>query len=252
MKPLAKIKHYLASRTLRGKLTFIAVLITGLTLLASTAALISLEYYLSKQDTAKKLGILSEVIASHTILALSFNDVAMLQSNLATLEKDKSIVRGCIYTYSQRLIASYPPNQNLCPVSLPQIIMESTDSLHKLTPIRSGEQNIGALYIESNRDELNQRIREFLYYSAAILLTAILLSFSLSSWLQSVVIFPLKNLGTTLRNLMQKKDYSIRAEKSADDELGDLTDLFNNLLNTVERENISLKTSTARFKKLAW
>ena len=94
------------------------------------------------------------------------------------------------------------------------------------------------------------RIRQFLIFSVMILAAAVMLSLLLASRLQSMVARPMRDLSNTLRNIMLRKDYSIRAGKDSNDELGDLVDLFNSLLRTIEEENASLKTSKERFHKL--
>ena len=113
-----------------------------------------------------------------------------------------------------------------------------------------GEAPIGTLYIEASHLDLLQRLGQFLFFSLLILLAAVMLAFLLASRLQNVVTRPIQELGNTLRHIMLKKDYSIRANKQSHDELGDLVDLFNTLLRTVEDENASLKTSEERFRKL--
>lgn len=251
MNPLQFAKNHLKSMPLRRKLAFIAITITGLTLFASNITLISLEYYLNRQDIHTKLDVLSQVIASHTANALTSQDFATLQINLNSLEHDSSIIRGCIYNAEQQLISSYPENNPLCPSFLSELISFSRTPLSQLTPIHILNKEIGSLYIEANQTSLNNRIQQFLYYLSAILLGSIFLASLLGGWLQSIVINPLKKLGMTLHDIMQKKDYSIRAEKNSHDELGDLTDLINGLLRTIEFENHSLKSITERFRKLA-
>ena len=88
----------LSMQSLRRKLVIIAMITTGLTLLVSNLAFISLEYYLSRQDTEKKLTVLGEVIASRATAALTFSDFTLLSTNLHTLRADTSVVRGSIYT----------------------------------------------------------------------------------------------------------------------------------------------------------
>src|SRR5690606_24544001 len=68
--------------------------------------------------------------------------------------------------------------------------------------------------------------------------------------LQGIVLQPIRELSLTLRNITQKKDYSIRAANHHEYELGDLIELFNSLLNTIETDNTSLKESEDRFRKL--
>ena len=58
--------HILKNQSVRRKLVIIALITTGVSLLMSNLAFISLEYYLARQDVQKKLTILGDVIATRS------------------------------------------------------------------------------------------------------------------------------------------------------------------------------------------
>lgn len=239
------------SHSLRKKLVTIAMITATLTLILSNLAFISLEYYLGKKEVSQKLTILGEVIANQTSTALMFQDQPTLQGNLNALTADRSIIRGCLYGVDQKLISHYYVNASTsCPSFLYELDSTTNLNFYQRFPIEFNSQVIGTLYIESSHTELITRIRTFLLFSGVVLVFALLLALLLTSSLQAVVIGPIRGLSKTLRNIMRKKDYSIRAEKQNFDELGDLVDLFNSLLGTIEIENASLRSSEDKFRKL--
>lgn len=242
----------LQTQSLRRKLVIISLITTGLTLLLSNLAYMSLEYYLSRQDTQDKLSVLGEVIANRATTALTFNDFDLLKTNLDTLKADSNVVRGCIYDEHQKLAAQYISNTeiNSCPTILAQLQAAKNNNFSQYFIIRLDQQHIGTLYIENSRDDLLQRFNQFLVFSILILAVAVVLAVFLANQLQDVVVRPMRELSNTLQSIMNNKDYSIRAAKENNDELGDLVDLFNGLLGTIEEENSSLKTSEERFRKL--
>ncbi len=242
----------LQTQSLRRKLVIISLITTGLTLLLSNLAYMSLEYYLSRQDTQNKLSVLGEVIANRATTALTFNDFDLLKTNLDTLKADSNVVRGCIYDEYQKLAAQYTSNSdiNSCPTILAQLQAAKNNNFSQYFIIRLDQQHIGTLYIENSRDDLLQRFNQFLVFSLLILAVAVVLAVFLANQLQDVVVRPMRELSNTLQSIMSNKDYSIRAAKENNDELGDLVDLFNGLLGTIEEENSSLKTSEERFRKL--
>ena len=243
--------NILKNQSVRRKLVIIALITTGVSLLMSNLAFISLEYYLARQDVQKKLAILGDVIATRSATALTFNDSALLQSNLATLQADSSVIRGCIYSDPNTLAAEYRGEDMLpCPKQLHPLQSRQQSNFSQFFPILLNDTPIGTLYIEIGHADLMDRIRQFLIFSVMILAAAVMLSLLLASRLQSMVARPMRDLSNTLRNIMLRKDYSIRAGKDSNDELGDLVDLFNSLLRTIEEENASLKTSKERFHKL--
>jgi diguanylate cyclase (GGDEF)-like protein/PAS domain S-box-containing protein len=242
----------LQTQSLRRKLVIISLITTGLTLLLSNLAFMSLEYYLSRHDTQNKLSVLGEVIAKRATTALTFNDYDLLVTNLRTLKADKNVVRGCIYDENQQLAAEYqrPQEQAKCPQLLTKLQSEQNNNFSQYFVIRLEQAHIGTLYLENSREDLLQRFNQFLLFSVIILAVSVVLAIFLANQLQDVVVRPMRDLSNTLQNIMRNKDYSIRAAKENNDEIGDLVDLFNGLLGTIEEENSSLKASEERFRKL--
>ncbi|MFC3680524.1 EAL domain-containing protein [Bacterioplanoides pacificum] len=242
----------LQTQSLRRKLVIISLITTGLTLLLSNLAYMSLEYYLSRHDAQNKLSVLGEVIAKRATTALTFNDYDLLHTNLRTLKADKNIVRGCIYDENQQLAADYriSEQETACPKLLTHLQSSHSNNFSQYFVIRLERAHIGTLYLENSRQDLLNRFNQFMLFSVVILAVAVVLAVFLANQLQEVVVRPMRELSNTLQDIMNKKDYSIRASKESNDELGDLVDLFNGLLGTVEEENASLKTSEERFRKL--
>jgi len=242
----------LRNQSVRRKLVVIALITTGLSLLTSNLAFISLEYYLARQDVQKKLAILGDVIASRSATALTFNDFSLLKTNLATLQADSSVIRGCVYSDPNTLAAEFHGTNTRvsCPKQLHPLQTHAQSNFSQFFPILLNDTPIGTLYIEISHQDLMNRIQQFLVFSIIILAAAVMLAMLLASRLQNMVVRPMRDLSNTLRNIMLRKDYSIRAAKDSNDELGDLVDLFNSLLRTIEEENASLKTSKERFHKL--
>ncbi len=100
--------------------------------------------------------------------------------------------------------------------------------------IRLDEQQIGTIYLESDLQELDARIREYLMVVSVILAASLFLAFFLSSRLQGVISGPILHLAETARLVSKKKNYSIRAVKQGEDELGELIDGFNEMLSQIQ------------------
>jgi diguanylate cyclase (GGDEF)-like protein/PAS domain S-box-containing protein len=242
-----------ASQSLRRRLVLISLMTTGLTLILANLAYISLEYYLARQDTENKLQVLGEVISERVTAALTFNDKALLESNLNTLQADASIVRGCIYGEDQTLAASYHSStyaRDDCPQYVPRVDTLQTYNFARFFTVTRDQTPIGTLYIESSRQLLLERFYQFMGFSGIIMLTAIGLALFLANKLKDVISRPMRELSKTLTQIVNDKDYGLRARKESSDELGDLVDLFNTLLTTIDEENLSLKASEERFRKL--
>lgn len=241
------------SKSLRRRLVLISLITSFVTLILANIGYISLEYYLAKRDIDNKMQVLGEVISDRITAALTFNDQALLESNLNTLQSDSAIVRGCIYRTDQTLAASYysPKHERqTCPNFLPRIDALETSNFARFFPVNRAEEVIGTLFIESSREYLLNRFFQFLGFSALIMSMAIGAAWFLANKLKNSISSPVRELTQTLEKMLDQQTYKHRAQTNSTEELGALSDLFNRLLDKVENENSSLKESEERFRKL--
>ena len=96
-------------------------------------------------------------------------------------------------------------------------------------------------YLESDLQELNTRQRNYLSIGGILLLFSSGLVFLLSSKLQRLISEPISNLSRTARIVSIDKDYSLRADKHGDDELGFLVDSFNEMLTQIQSRDQELQ-----------
>ncbi|MEO8663286.1 MAG: response regulator [Bryobacteraceae bacterium] len=73
-----------------------------------------------------------------------------------------------------------------------------------------------------------------------------MLALLLASKLQRVISEPIRYLSETAMSVSTRKDYSARALKLADDDLGQLTDTFNGMLSEIERRDNDLENKVAK------
>src|SRR2546427_6530169 len=67
-----------------------------------------------------------------------------------------------------------------------------------------------------------------------------LVAFLLSSKLQHVITDPIVHLVQTARQVSSEKNYSVRAEKHNEDELGVLIESFNEMLAQIQNRDVAL------------
>jgi signal transduction histidine kinase/CheY-like chemotaxis protein len=102
------------------------------------------------------------------------------------------------------------------------------------------QQTIGAVYIESDLEEIHQRLKSFAGTAALILLASCLLAFVLSTGLEGIISKPIADLAKTAQLVSSHKNYEARVVKRADDELGQLVDSFNGMLTEIQHRDEQL------------
>jgi methyl-accepting chemotaxis protein len=124
-----------------------------------------------------------------------------------------------------------------------------TDGFHKVGgdlmyvhPILSEGTRIGTLYLISDYRKRSIRLHA-LYASilVAVLASSFLVAVVVSSRLERLISGPIQTLADTARRIATKADYSLRARKEANDEVGDFTDTFNGMLSQIQERDFALR-----------
>jgi len=91
-----------------------------------------------------------------------------------------------------------------------------------------------------------ERFRLYRGIVAAVVVASLLVAFLVSTVLQRQISEPIVALATTAHAIADRRDYSVRATKGADDELGLLTDAFNQMLTRIDEQDRALRGSDER------
>jgi signal transduction histidine kinase/ActR/RegA family two-component response regulator/HAMP domain-containing protein len=98
-------------------------------------------------------------------------------------------------------------------------------------PIRQrGNARLGTLYLRWDLSSLHREIALYALIAAGMTAFAMLIAYILGRSLQQQISRPLQTLGRVALAVSEKRDYSVRAPKLGNDELGALTDAFNHML----------------------
>jgi len=92
------------------------------------------------------------------------------------------------------------------------------------------------VFVRVGLDELYDRFQQQIIVSLAILLGSLSLAFLFTARLQKQIYNPIIHLGEVAAQVTDKQNYSIRAKKETDDELGDTVDAFNDMLSEIESD----------------
>ena len=104
-------------------------------------------------------------------------------------------------------------------------------------------ERLGAIYIQSDLEELADRLRQYVSITVVVLLVSLLAGLALSSRLQRLVSEPILKLAATAKAVSSHKNYSVRALKTGEDELGQLIDGFNEMLGQIQARDAALQTA---------
>ncbi len=238
---------------INSKLTLIALTTIVLTLLVIGVAAVHFDRNETHDAIVEELDVLSTIVADWTAAAIASNDPVVATQHLAALEARTAITAACVFDANGKLFASYRREQNNADCE--QVLNkgageEKPDYIHIVRNVGEGEARVGELHIHSDLGDLEDRLNRIYIFLAAAALGALMLVLQVSWRLQRWVTRPLLDLSERVRTVTKDKDYSVRAVRTSDDELGVLVDAFNAMLETIQTQNRSLIEANVRLEQI--
>ncbi|MGA8259909.1 MAG: PAS domain S-box protein [Arenicellales bacterium] len=232
----------MSSSSIRYKLVAVVILTTLIALLIASAAMVLYDLRAYRESSINDISTQAELLGSASASALDFNDSKVAGQSLAVLRFRPRVVAGAIYNSRGNLFASYS-REGSKPVfpRLPRedgVYVEGSRVLAFKRVIKDGAI-LGTAYISADYEPYS-RLFSYAGIVALVALVSLLAAAALSFWLQSVVTRPILSVADVARRIITRRDYSERAEKSSDDEVGTLVDSFNEMLDEIQRRDEAL------------
>src|SRR5690606_16732749 len=135
----------------------------------------------------------------------------------------------------------YP--SGLDPESLADVAIEAgyrfgETHLATFRPVMQMGKRLGTVYIRADMSAMYERFYQFIIIIALVTAVSLFVAYLLSLILQRRISRPILALAQTARMVSERGDYSARAVKHGEDEVGLLTDAFNAMLREIQRQNL--------------
>jgi len=227
---------------IRRKLMTVNLLISSIVILLTCTAFITYEIITLRKAMLQGYSTRAQIIAANSSAALAFQNEADAADVLSALKTDKRIMTACLYDDQGKILAKYPSNAaaGVFP-DAPRASGYQNGCLEIFSPVVQGGRTLGAVYLQSDLSALTDRYRVYAGLAAIIIASSILVAYLLSRMLQRQISLPILALAETARVISDHHDFSVRAAKISDDELGLLTDAFNQMLTQIEAQDMAIK-----------
>jgi len=228
---------------IRRKLMTANLLTSGAVLLLTCLAFFAYEVLTFRQSTVEKLSTLGKIIAANSTAALAFDDSDAATEILAALKAESHIVAAGLYGTTGKLFAQYPVNS---PAAFPSAPGQDgyrfeRGRLAGFLPVMQDNRRLGTLYINSDMGAIYEQLWRRGEIAALVMALSLLVAYLLSRSLQRQISVPILALAETANSVSKQRDFSVRAKKFGGDELGLLTDAFNQMLAEIQKLNATLE-----------
>lgn len=238
---------------IKQKLLLIVFASTFSALFLASIFLIIIELADFQLKMKEDLTAIARMIGNRSTAALIFDDRKVAQENLSILTEFGFTDQACIYDSEGQVFAHISSKQILhdCPrISTINDPNSSFTQMQIVQNIESDKETIGMLFLKM--DLTNAYIRKFKFLGIINLLMFFSagLTFLLTNPLLKIIASPIAELVNTFKSVSSLREYSVRAKKVNEDELGVLVDSFNTMLATVEIQHKALIEAKNRYLTL--
>ncbi len=236
-------RHPSIGRKLQG----IILATCGVSILMACTALAVYDALTFRTELASELAAAAGIAGSNSTAALVFTDAPSARETLSSLRAQPHIVEACIYTRDGTVFATYARAGSdanfIPPIRKFEGNVFTAREMILFQPIRLNGEEIGTIYLKSDLKELYVRTGRFAEIVLAVILASFVTAFFLASRLQRVISAPILALARTASAVSLGKDYSLRATKSSEDEIGALADRFNDMLGQIQTHERALQSA---------
>jgi HAMP domain-containing protein len=249
---MSPVRKYFRDLSITYKIVLIIFVTSGVSLAIAGASFVTYDVRAYKESLVKDLSVEADIIAANSTAALAFDDYDSASETLSALRLEDRILIAYLLSAEGLTFATYARDdvgdQHRKPVLREEGYAFQDDYLAVRRSIVFDGEILGHIYIESDLGGVRERIGNFVGTVAAISTTALIVVMLLTSRLQRIISGPMVVLAGVARDISRKKDYSVRAEKVANDEVGDLIDGFNEMLEQIEAQDAMLQNHRAELQ----
>ncbi|HUS11804.1 MAG TPA: ATP-binding protein [Pyrinomonadaceae bacterium] len=234
------IRHSIRRKLVLATLaaTFAALVVTG-------AVLMIHELRNYRVAGISDLQTQAEILGRAAAPALAFDDPKAASEYLRLLKAKSEIVSAVIYNARGKQFASYTRRDMDLPVpALPESEGSRIEGQDIVLFKRVIENNeiLGSVYLRADHKMLG-RLMDYLGLLSIVMLLSLGVVLPLSTWLHSALARPILDMAAVTRRVIESRDFSVRMNKTTEDEIGYLADSFNEMLTEVGRRTQALEAS---------
>jgi signal transduction histidine kinase/CheY-like chemotaxis protein len=229
---------------IREKLVAMIMITTAAVLVVASAGYLAWDYYRLRLDLASELGATARLVLENSSAAINFDDEQAALDTLATLATVPRLRTACLYDARGGLFASWSNGGKVadCPreAAGDSTALVGNELTHSAPGFLNGKR-FGSVFLRSDAGVLASRLKMQAVVTGFLLVAALGFAWMLSFRLQQLVSAPLLQLARTAADVSTRGDYSVRAQKVTDDELGALVDAFNRMLQRIQERETELR-----------
>ena len=237
--------NWTSKLSLRRKLTLVIMINTVVALCAAGTGFAEYGVYRFKELRLEDLNALANILGTNSTAPLAFKDPNSAQDILRALAAKPHILSAVIYDRDGKPFAVYHPSASKDRYAAPPIERESSrftsNRVLIFQAINFQGETVGTVFLEGDTLEYKQLLVGYLFFFGLVVAVVSLGAYAMAGRLQRPISNPILALAWTTKMVTSTRDYSIRAGKHSEDEVGVLIDGFNEMLEQIQSRDTELR-----------
>jgi signal transduction histidine kinase/DNA-binding NarL/FixJ family response regulator/HPt (histidine-containing phosphotransfer) domain-containing protein len=238
---------------IRIKLVVITLLVSAITLVMASATFTYLQVSSYRSSLLQTVASVAQIIAVNSGAAILFNDVAVSAENMeittgfdfidavVLTDADGNFFSGTVQKSNLlHKVSGYIDELDSAGNTIYSYSFENS-ALYVRAPVVVNGQMIGRVMLKSNLALVERQIASFAYILVAILLTATLVGYGLTTLLQKIISDPLMAFKRAVDDVREKKTFNISVPVTSNDEVGQVIKGFNDMLLEIKKRDDRLE-----------
>jgi len=239
---------------IRSKIIAIVTMVTSVVLLVSVSVLGYTDFQSKRQALIESTSALTRAVGVNSTAALVFDDPRTGTEVLAALVAEPRVLAAQLHTVKERDFATYrnsdPRFNALIGQALDEVqregAMASRDYraedgvLYVFHTLDVNDNFVGSITVQASLQSLYAGVRQQILLAGLVLVGALGMTVFLAARLQRGISGPIMRLAGSMRTVTTSQDYGLRAQKTSEDELGELIVGFNSMLEQIQQRDEAL------------
>lgn len=230
------------------RITLVVLLATGLALGTLMASSLLFDYLGARSQLRNRLSTMADIVGQNSAAALTFDDRHAASEVLQALQAEPRIVSACLYDLSGQLFAQYQAKDRSCPAGRTRIPNGDTAHYSVTRLVQRRGEAVGTLFLSSDLQDLQKRLRLNLHVSGALLIVALFVGGSAGLVLQRRITKPVSDLVQAMHHVTVDQNFTARVEIAGSDEIARLGTGFNTMLSELQQRDLAKKKAEARLE----
>jgi len=239
------MKKWFSQLPIRYKLHAIVLLCCTLALLLVMLVSFGSQWYLVRKQIADEVQTLAMVLAENCSAGIAFEDRPALKTILQSLAAKPNVMVGRVFDVKGELYAEYTNKQLISAdhqestsagISVGTFRFQGQHA-EILQPVTLGQETIGSVFMSISLEDVNRNLLILAGLMIGMLLVGLGLAMLFSHRLLAVIVGPISVLSRIMEAISREQDYSVRSPVNSTDELGLLSNGFNDMIAQIQQRD---------------